>query len=216
MGTAVNALSAETRSMLMSMLLLLVVIVYIFSSFAFFFLNGDLYSNGAGSECDTLLDCWLTLLSTELLSSGSMDGKYADACTEKGGDLLFQGWDDTDISIGAQATPATTGSSARYIIVYAFELLFYIVMLVMLLNMVFGIIIDRFAELRDDKRDNDRAKAATCFVCGIDKTTFDHDGAYRSGELHAFRTHVQTEHNMWSYFSCQVYLMTKDSKEFSG
>jgi hypothetical protein len=219
MQTAVMALSSETRAMLMSMLTLLVIIVYIFSAFAFFFLNGDLYSNGGGSECDTLLDCWLTLLSTEMLSGGSMGGRYADSWTEDGGDLLFMGWADTspDLEVGTKTNfGGHDARSARFVLVYVFELMFFIVMLVMLLNMVFGIIIDRFAELRDDKRDNDRARAGTCFVCGIDRETFEQDGATRSGELHAFRTHVQTEHNMWSYFSCQVYLLTKDSKDFSG
>ena len=176
------------------------------SSFAFFYLNGDLYSADTGSECDTLLDCALTLFHTELLSGGSMAGKYTESWEENGGDpngLLFLGWD------------RISGLGGQYLTVLVFEVAFYVITLVVLLNMVFGIIIDRFAELRDIKRENDKDKVSTCFVCGFDKGTLETEGL-KNDEHDAFEYHIRNEHNMWSYFMAQIYILTKDQTEFTG
>jgi hypothetical protein len=208
MQTVMKALKAETVSMIASTMLLVVIVVYIFSGFAFFFLNGDLYSQETGSECDTMVGCVITLFHTELMSGGFMEGKFAESWEEGGGDpngLLFLGWDKF----------GQTGFSGQYLTVMLFEIAFYTTVIVVLLNMVFGIIIDRFAELRDDKRENDLAMRSTCFVCGITKAEFDNEGL-KKNELEAFDHHIHQEHHMWSYFQCQVYILTKDKTELTG
>jgi hypothetical protein len=206
MQTVLHALSPETRAMLASTMLLLVLVIYIFSSFAFFYLNGDLYSAVSGAECDTLLDCTLTLFHTELLSDGSMAGKYSESWEENDANpygLLFNGWD------------RNTAVNGQYLTVFVFEISFYVIVLIVLLNMVFGIIIDRFAELRDIKRDNDRQMRNTCFVCGIAKDAIDADGL-KKDEHDAFEYHTRNEHDMWRYFSLQIYILTKNQTEFTG
>jgi hypothetical protein len=206
MQTVLHALSPETRAMLASTMLLLVLVIYIFSSFAFFYLNGDLYSGVDGSECDSLLDCALTLFHSELLSGGDMAGKYAESWEEDDANpngLLFNGWD------------RAAAVSGQFITVFVFEVAFYLIALIVLLNMVFGIIIDRFAELRDIKRENDRQKRNTCFVCGFTKDFIDADGLKKE-EHDAFEKHVRAEHDMWRYFSLQIYILTKKQTEFTG
>jgi hypothetical protein len=206
MQQVLRALDGQTRYLLASTMVLLVIVVYIFSAFAFFYLNGDLYAQDSGSECDTLLGCLVTLFHEELLSGGSMGGKYAESWEENGGDtdgLLFLGWEDG--AFGGQ-----------FLTVMAFEVMFYLIVLVVMLNVVFGIIIDRFAALRDEKRDQATAKTATCFVCGIEKSTFDNEGLKYNNELDAFSHHTDNEHNMWSYFKCQLYIHTKEKTELTG
>ena len=43
----------------------------------------------------------------------------------------------------------------------------------MLLNIIFGIIIDTFGTLRDAASDKDHMQRSSCFICGIEKDTFD-------------------------------------------
>ena len=57
--------------------------------------------------------------------------------------------------------------------------------------MVFGIIIDAFAELRDERQCREEDQRARCFICGIDADTFN-----RSTQG-GFEYHVKREHNMW-------------------
>jgi hypothetical protein len=207
MQQVLRALDGTTRYLLASTMVLLVIVVYIFSAFAFYYLNGDLYAADSGSECDTLLGCLFTLFHEELLSGGSMSGKYAESWEEAaGGDpsgLLFLGWEDG-------------GLGGQFLTVMAFEVMFYVTILVVMLNVVFGIIIDRFAELRDEKRDQNNAMTATCFVCGIEKQQFDNEGLKYNNELDAFSHHIEKEHNMWSYFKCQLYIHTKEKTELTG
>ena len=51
-----------------------------------------------------------------------------------------------------------------------FDLLFFIIVAIILLNIVFGIIIDTFAELRDERREKSRLLHNLCFICGIDRS----------------------------------------------
>ena len=103
----------------------------LFSSFAFFYLNGDLYSAVSGAECDTLLDCTLTLFHTELLSDGSMAGKYSESWEENDANpygLLFNGWD------------RNTAVNGQYLTVFVFEISFYVIVLIVLLTLLLIVI----------------------------------------------------------------------------
>lgn len=46
-------------------------------------------------------------------------------------------------------------------------------MTTILLNILFGIIIDTFAQLRDDKDTVEDDIRNVCFICGIDRTTIE-------------------------------------------
>jgi hypothetical protein len=53
------------------------------------------------------------------------------------------------------------------------DLSYYLVVVIVLLNVIFGIIIDTFSELRNQKQERARDTLGRCFICGIDKHTFD-------------------------------------------
>ncbi|CAM9156662.1 unnamed protein product, partial [Ectocarpus fasciculatus] len=56
---------------------------------------------------------------------------------------------------------------------WAVDMLYFIIIVIVLLNIVFGIIIDTFGELRSQKLERQRDTTETCFICGIDKQVFD-------------------------------------------
>ena len=49
---------------------------------------------------------------------------------------------------------------------YAFDLTFYVMIIVLLLNLIFGIIIDAFAAMRDERNEVEREVKEKCFICG--------------------------------------------------
>ena len=62
-----------------------------------------------------------------------------------------------------------------------FDFTFFVVVIICLLNIVFGIIIDTFAELRDARHKIEEDTKARCFICGIASSTFDRlvEGGFR-------------------------------------
>ncbi|CAG9333740.1 unnamed protein product [Blepharisma stoltei] len=90
-----------------------------------------------------------------------------------------------------------------------FDMLFFIIICILLLNIIFGIIIDTFAELRDQRQAELEDMYENCFICGKSKFTFEINKI-------SFVEHIQTEHNGYSYMSFLIYINNKDLKDCSG
>ena len=92
----------------------------------------------------------------------------------------------------------------------AFDFAFFLVIVVIILNIVFGIIIDTFAELRDEKQFIEKDNKKACLICGQSANYFDR---YAKG---GFNAHVRQTHNMWQYLYFMVYLDQKCNDEYTG
>jgi hypothetical protein len=173
--------------------------VYIFALLGFFLFDGDFYNADAGvDECKTMILCFFTFVHNGLIPGGGI-GDY----------MSFElGWQPYNAGGGFYEDLGYTG---RLI----FDLLFFIGVLVLLLNIIFGIILDTFSELREDAKEKHDIMTGECFVCGIDKNVFD-DEAMKNGEHKGFLRHISTEHNMWDYMFFIMFLENKDSTEFTG
>ena len=90
-----------------------------------------------------------------------------------------------------------------------FDVSSWLLITVLLLNIVSGIIIDTFGELRDRRSSVDKDLESKCFICGIDRMHFQRHGS-------GFDHHVRHEHNMWQYVFLQQYLKDKDKSEYTG
>ena len=101
---------------------------------------------------------------------------------------------------------------------FVYGLVFFIVVLILLLNIIFGIIIDQFGALRDLQNRNAYAREHTCFICGIDRTTYEQGALKRNfaAPRGGFTAHVQNEHNMWDYLYYLAHLRHKPKTEYSG
>lgn len=82
----------------------------------------------------------------------------------------------------------------------------------MLLNIIFGIIIDTFGSLRDAKDELQKDKMNVCLICGIEKQVFDR----ASTEPDGFKRHIEEDHNMWNYLSFIVFLQENDKDDDDG
>ena len=56
---------------------------------------------------------------------------------------------------------------------YLLDLTFFLVVLIVVLNLIFGIIINAFSSLREESKARMANITETCFICGIDNQTFD-------------------------------------------
>lgn len=95
---------------------------------------------------------------------------------------------------------------------FALDMTFFIVVLVILLNVIFGIIIDTFAGLRSQKAERLLDTTETCFICGINKQVFDRASDGTDG----FKTHIKFDHNMWNYMYFIMFLWQQDKDDDDG
>lgn len=162
-----------------------VIIVYLFGIVAFLFF-GDDYSNSEddtpSTYCETLLE-WVTSTITVGVRAGGGIGDWIKKPT----------LDDED----------------HYWARYPFDLLFFIVVLIILLNIIFGIIIDTFAELRDAKKATAEDLDNFCMMCGREKHVFEQHG-------NGWAEHTSSEHNVYAYLSYIIYVYRKPFEKCDG
>uniref|UniRef100_G1PJJ0 Ion transport domain-containing protein n=1 Tax=Myotis lucifugus TaxID=59463 RepID=G1PJJ0_MYOLU len=91
--------------------------------------------------CETLLMCIVTVLSHGLRSGGGV------------GDVLRKPSKEEPLF------------AARVI----YDLLFFFMVIIIVLNLIFGVIIDTFADLRSEKQKKEEILKTTCFICELQK-----------------------------------------------
>jgi len=134
------------------------------------------------NHCETLLMCIITTLNEGLRNGGGI------------GDILRK--------------PSHT-EGPRFFLRFVYDLLFFFILIIIVLNLIFGVIIDTFADLRSEKQCKDDVLKNTCFICGLERKCFDNKTV-------SFDKHIKDEHNMWHYLYFIVLLKTKDETEFTG
>jgi len=92
------------------------------------------------------------------------------------------------------------------------DLLYFVFVLVVLLNVVFGIIIDTFSELRQKKMERLSDTFGTCFICGQAKEIFDKAAA----SPHGFKEHIVNDHKMWNYVFFMIFIWEQDQDDDDG
>nr|XP_032828348.1 inositol 1,4,5-trisphosphate receptor type 1-like isoform X2 [Petromyzon marinus] len=138
-------------------------------------------SDSSERSCDTLIMCIVTVLNQGLRNGGGV------------GDVLRQPSKDEPLF------------SARVI----YDLLFFFVVIIIVLNLIFGVIIDTFADLRSEKQKKEEILKTSCFICGLERDKFDNKTV-------SFEEHIKDEHNMWHYLFFIVLVKVKDPTEYTG
>ncbi|XP_019353889.1 inositol 1,4,5-trisphosphate receptor type 2 isoform X3 [Alligator mississippiensis] len=137
--------------------------------------------DGIERTCDTLLMCIVTVLNQGLRNGGGV------------GDVLRK--------------PSKNEPLFAARVVY--DLLFYFIVIIIVLNLIFGVIIDTFADLRSEKQKKEEILKTTCFTCGLERDKFDNKTV-------SFEEHIKSEHNMWHYLYFIVLVKVKDPTEYTG
>ncbi|XP_060537009.1 inositol 1,4,5-trisphosphate receptor isoform X3 [Cylas formicarius] len=131
--------------------------------------------------CDSLRMCIVTTLNQGLRNGGGI------------GDILR----------------APSSEEPLFVPRVVYDLLFFFVVIIIVLNLIFGVIIDTFADLRSEKQQKELILKNTCFICGLNRSAFDNKTV-------SFEEHIKNEHNMWHYLYFIVLIKVKDPTEFTG
>jgi len=178
-----QAVTLNGRSIVMTALFGFVVIyLYAIVGFAFgqdLFVAGD-YPDPDIDWCTNLFVCWVSAV-----TNGLREG---------------------DIGKIMEPRPSTDD---RYLWIVIYQFSYYIFVITVLLNVIFGIIIDTFGELRTSLASKRASMENACFICGVDRFTFDTQGG-------GFKRHITEDHNMWNYLFMIVHLREKDKTEYNG
>lgn len=89
---------------------------------------------------------------------------------------------------------------------FFYEDLSYIIVNFVMLSMIFGIVIDAFAELRDKSLKEDYDKHNHCFICGATREQLEK-------KCQNFMEHIDKVHNMWTYVDYIIGLKFVDVQE---
>ena len=77
------------------------------------------------------------------------------------------------------------------------------------LNVIFGIIIDTFSELRESKSTIEEDMTSHCFICNLQSFEFEHHGK-------GFDHHVKEEHCMWAYLFFFIHLADTPANDMTA
>uniref|UniRef100_A0A8C2QAE5 Inositol 1,4,5-trisphosphate receptor n=1 Tax=Cyprinus carpio TaxID=7962 RepID=A0A8C2QAE5_CYPCA len=144
-------------------------------------LTADVEEDDVERACDSLWMCMITVLSHGLRSGGGVGDVLRKPSK---GERLF---------------------AARVV----YDLLFFFLVIIIVLNLIFGVIIDTFADLRSEKQRKEEILKTTCFICGLERDKFDNKTV-------TFEEHIKEEHNLWHYLYFIVLVRVKDSTEYTG
>ncbi|XP_051754215.1 inositol 1,4,5-trisphosphate receptor type 1 isoform X1 [Ctenopharyngodon idella] len=144
-------------------------------------LPADVEEDDVERACDSLWMCMITVLSHGLRSGGGVGDVLRKPSKEE---RLF---------------------AARVV----YDLLFFFLVIIIVLNLIFGVIIDTFADLRSEKQRKEEILKTTCFICGLERDKFDNKTV-------TFEEHIKEEHNLWHYLFFIVLVRVKDSTEYTG
>eukprot|EP00050_Salpingoeca_kvevrii_P002520 m.196116 g.196116 ORF g.196116 m.196116 type:complete len:2530 (-) comp10628_c0_seq6:379-7968(-) len=159
---------------------LMVIVIYVYSLLVFAFLRGEVSSDD-GAFCETAWQCFITSLKLGLMSGGGL----------------------------GEALEPETETFRTFGIRTIFDLSFFVIITIIGLNVVFGIIVDTFSELRDEKYQIEETMESECFICSLKNYDFERFG-------NGFQTHVEKEHHMWNYLFFLAHIYHKPETEFTS
>ena len=138
--------------------------------------------NGVEFTCETLARCLVFFINQGIRNGGGI------------GDVLdIKGWSVKSLFF------------ERWIL----DVFYYLIVILLLLNMVNGIIITTFTSIRDSSDKNKNDIDNKCFICSIDKYEFE------KRKL-SFKDHKLYEHNTLDYINYIIYLKNTKDKDLDS
>jgi hypothetical protein len=165
-------------------------LVYFFSWIGFLYLY-KLYStdvvdaSGTTSTenmCSSAFQCWINSINYGVRAGGGIGDALPKAS-------FFQ-------------------SSETFAKLFVFNISFHIIIVLILGNIFLGVIVDTFAELRDEKQKFENDSNNVCFICQLSREA-------SSAKMINFDEHIEKDHNVWNYLDFIVYLLLNKPNNFN-
>ncbi|XP_033730119.1 LOW QUALITY PROTEIN: inositol 1,4,5-trisphosphate receptor type 2-like [Pecten maximus] len=175
----IQAVTTNGMSLLLVALLGLA-IMFIYSLVGFAFLRERFFKESEGRHCRTVAQCFVTIT-----HHGFVDVPYT----------TFESAMDSDIN--------------DVLMLSAIDVTFFILITTIGLNIIFGVIVDTFSQLRDSKWEIDKDMQNNCFICSRESYDFERQGK-------GFEKHVKSEHNQWAYLFFFIHLDETRPNDYSA
>jgi hypothetical protein len=181
--TLKNVIRAITHkaSQLAATMLLGLIVLYLWSVWSFVLYRRFWRLDGREPQCDNLRSCLGVVINFGLRAGGGI------------GDVMNP------------ADPSDTWFGGRVVA----DVFFFLMVNVVLLNVIFGIIVDTFADLRESEKAALLDMHSRCDICNIERTTFEEHGL-------DLEDHSNKDHSMWNYCFYKAYLAEKDESDYTG
>lgn len=177
----INVLKAvyEPRYQIILSLFLFFVVAYFFSIFSYMLFFED-YDDSLQNSCYSLWSCLMVTVDQSYKNDGAIGGFLP---------LPFK--------------PETNSLTVYWGRVF-YDYIFNLVVAILLVEILSGIIIDKFGELREDNEEKLKDSMNECFICGQSREELEKELGYDG-----FRYHTLFEHNMWDYLFFIGYIKHK-------
>ena len=150
--------------------------MYGLSNIAFFYYNSD-YEQELDyyddNVCKSLIFCFLNSVDSGLRARGGIG--------DSGKRISFM------------------RNKSHYIERVILDDIFFFLIVIISIDLVFGIIIGEFAALREKTQKHETDKKYYCFICHVNKNTVEKNRKN-------FSTHINKEHNLWNYVSYMIFV----------
>jgi len=153
------------------------IIIFIYSLVAFFFLRDSFVIDQYENICTTIWHCFISLIDFGLRSGGGI------------GEVL-------------KKESYIEGNMNLYLARWLYDLSFFVLIIIIMLSLIFGIVIDTFSYIREEKIKNSEDQTNKCFICDIDRGLLERIG-------NGFQQHTKNEHYMWNYIFYLLHLKQK-------
>ncbi|OQR98881.1 inositol 1,4,5-triphosphate receptor [Thraustotheca clavata] len=165
-------------------------VIYFFALIGFEFFQAELTDESEGPLCNTLMHCAMTYLHSGLLNGGGIGDYLSDH-------------------------PLNYSHQVNYFGRVFYDLAFFIVVIVLILNLIQGIIIDAFTAVREASENKMMLRRQQCIVCNRSRSIIEAEGM-QQGIMNSFTQHVEVKHNLFNYFFFIKYLNSKDETDMNG
>ena len=163
----------------------LFILIYFYANISYKFLKDEfvieIESGTEENVCSSLLECTFTYFNHGLRSGGGI------------GDILSE----------------VPYEKKMYWARFSNDLIFFITAILIALNMLLGVIVSFFSERREEEEFKVNDKKNICFICNIDRTTFERNKI-------KFEEHTKTEHNIKLYIRFLVGLKLVNEKDLDA
>ena len=90
-----------------------------------------------------------------------------------------------------------------YVIRLIYDVTYFLINIIIMIDLVFGIILGTFSKMREEERECDNDKINHCFICHITREIIEK-------RKENFQFHREKRHNLWNYINYMLFLKFSD------
>jgi uncharacterized protein YneF (UPF0154 family) len=167
--------------------LLLIFIVYFYSNLGFFYLNdnfaADIENDIPDNYCMCLSFCFMTNFDAGIRARGGAADQMIRISFER--------------------------NTFLYVMRFFYDITYFLICIIIMIDLVFGIILGTFSEMREEERLSDNDKINHCFLCHITREIIEK-------KKEDFQYHRDKRHNLWIYVDYMIFLKFSELRSLNA